>query len=207
MKHVPTLPAGELPVERVADGRAEPRLPGREARRVIAFKAHLLRGTGEIVDVEVCDLSYDGCKIRTPVYLWPKEQLKLSIPGRGVILCEIRWCTDGFAGLRFEPEEEPEKAEVDRLEERVATCGEVQLRRIGAGNYKVDVRDLSRFGCKVELVERPRLDEVLLVRFDGLEALDARVKWVDGFIAGLQFERPLHVAVFDLLKDRIAARG
>ena len=187
------------------DGRAQPRPPSRRPRRSIALTAHILRGTGEIVDVDVCDLSYDGCKVRTPVYLWEKEQIKLSVHRRGVIESEVCWCTDGFAGLRFDPEEVPEKPEVERAEPRIKTRGEVQVRRIGSNPYRVDIRDLSRFGCKVELVERPRLDEVIMIRFDGLESLQARAKWVDGFVAGLKFETALHAAVFDLLAARIAA--
>jgi hypothetical protein len=33
--------------------------------------------------------------------------------------------------------------------------------------------------------------------------LQAEVCWVDGFIVGLKFERPLHRAVFDLLLARM----
>ncbi|MEO6432532.1 MAG: PilZ domain-containing protein [Sphingomicrobium sp.] len=179
-------------------------LAERDDRRSTELTAHLLRGSGEIVDVDLCDLSYDGAKVRTPSYLWQDERLKLSVPRRGVINCDVRWCTEGHAGLRFEPEEVVEKPIVDRIEQRIETRGEILLRRIGANSFRVDIHDFSRFGCRVELVERPRIDEVMLVRFEGLEALDARAKWVDGFVAGLQFERPIHVAVFDILKDRIA---
>jgi hypothetical protein len=44
----------------------------------------------------------------------------------------------------------------------------------------------------------------MLLKFDGLEALEAEVCWVDGFVAGLQFDKPIHPAVFDLLLERLS---
>ena len=79
----------------------------------------------------------------------------------------------------------------------------MSLRRLGQNNYRVRVNDLSPEGCKVELVERPRVGEHVLIRFDGLESLDAEVCWVEGFVAGLRFEKPIHVSVFDLLLERL----
>ena len=63
--------------------------------------------------------------------------------------------------------------------------------------------DLSPDGAKIEVVERPRVGEQMMVKFDGLEVLQSEVWWVDGFIVGLKFERPLHRAVFDLLLARM----
>jgi hypothetical protein len=65
------------------------------------------------------------------------------------------------------------------------------------------VTDLSRDGCKVGLVEQPRMREHMLVKFDGLEVLEAEVCWVDGYTGGLRFERSIHPAVFRLLIDRL----
>jgi hypothetical protein len=80
---------------------------------------------------------------------------------------------------------------------------DVSLRRIGRNNYRVRVNDLSPDGCKVELVEQPRLSEHMLVKFEGLEVLDCEVCWIDGYVAGLRFEKPMHPAVFDLLLQRL----
>ena len=38
---------------------------------------------------------------------------------------------------------------------------EVQLRRSGQSNYLVNVHDISPEGCRLEFVERPRLDETV----------------------------------------------
>ena len=82
---------------------------------------------------------------------------------------------------------------------------ELSLRRSGQTNYRANVHDVSQEGCKVEFVERPMLDEIVWVKFEGLEALEARVCWVEGFAAGLELQRPVHPAVFNLLLQRLAA--
>ena len=62
---------------------------------------------------------------------------------------------------------------------------------------------MSPDGCKAEFVERPKLDEHVWVRFDGLEALEAMVCWVRGFEVGLEFENPIHPAVFEMLVSKL----
>jgi hypothetical protein len=87
----------------------------------------------------------------------------------------------------------------ERRSDRVSLTGVVSLRRSGQLNYRVRVFDASLHGCRVEFVERPKLDEQLWVKFDGLQPVEAEVCWVDGFAAGLNFVRPIHPAVFDAL--------
>lgn len=196
------------PVAATTDGAEPappPAVPQRDDRRRVALDAHILRGSGEIVSVELHDLSYDGCKIRTPEYLWQGEAVKLSVPRRGVIEAVVRWCNDGFAGLIFADEGEQVAAKTPRAEDRVKTRGDVILRRLGLPGFKVDIHDLSRVGCRIELIERPAVGELVTIKFDGLEPLEARIKWVEGFTAGAQFDRPIHPAVFDILKARLAA--
>jgi hypothetical protein len=86
-----------------------------------------------------------------------------------------------------------------RRSERVAIHADVSLRRSGQHNYRVRVFDVSLHGCRVEFVERPQLDEQLWVKFDGLQAIEAEVCWLDGFAAGVNFRQPIHPAVFDRL--------
>ena len=96
-------------------------------------------------------------------------------------------------------------ASTPRKSARVGLVAEVSLRRSGHNNYRANVHDVSQEGCKVEFVERPMLDEIVWVKFEGLEALEAMVCWVKGFAAGLEFQRPVHPAVFDVLLARLAA--
>lgn len=85
----------------------------------------------------------------------------------------------------------------------MAIAGEVQLRRSGQHNYIVNAFDISGDGCRVEFVQRPRLDETVWVKFEGLESLEASVCWVEGFCVGLEFLRPIHPAVLRLLVERV----
>ena len=80
------------------------------------------------------------------------------------------------------------------------------MRRAGFNHYRVAVHDLSPHGCKVEFVDRPRLDEKVWLKFEGLEALEGMVCWVRGTEAGVEFERPIHPAVFNLLLTRLGAK-
>jgi hypothetical protein len=43
----------------------------------------------------------------------------------------------------------------------------------------------------------------MLLKLAGLEVLDAETCWVEGYVAGLRFEKPIHPAVFDLLLHRL----
>jgi hypothetical protein len=160
---------------------------------------------GATHEIDLLDLSYEGCGIETAAPLEPGQTLKLSVLNRGALDAVVRWCSDGKAGLAFTPAEPEAKKHWPRRSDRVSLTGDVTLRRIGKSNFRVTVADASPEGCKVELVERPSVDEHVLVKFDGLEPLEAEVCWVDGFTAGLKYARPMHPAVFDLLVARLTA--
>ena len=86
---------------------------------------------------------------------------------------------------------------------RFGLSAEVTLRRVGHGGYRAKIFDVSPLGCKAEFVERPALDEHVWVRFQGLEALGAMVCWVRDFEVGLEFENPIHPAVFEGLVAKL----
>lgn len=175
----------------------------RRERRQVSLRAYVVRGDGSSSEVLVLDLSYEGCGVETPLVLKAGEQVKLSVLRRGAIDATVRWCRNGKAGLVFAAEEPSAKKHWPRRNQRIALSADVSLRRLGQNNYRVTVTDMSPDGCKVALVERPRAEEHVLIKFDGLEVLEAEVCWVDGFTAGLRFERPIHPAVFDLLIERL----
>jgi len=93
-----------------------------------------------------------------------------------------------------------------RKSRRVRLDAEVSLRRSGKLTYKVRIHDASPHGCKVEFVDRPVLAERAWIKFDGLEPLEAKVCWVQGFVTGVQFSTPIHPAVFDGLMERLNSR-
>lgn len=160
--------------------------------------------TGPVIDVHLVDLSSRGCKVRSP-HLWAGDHMSLSVPGKGTLGCTVRWSREGFAGLEFDPEpaETEQNDETPRASERVTVDAEVRLRRVGRPNFNVTLRDLSLDGCKVDMVERPSIGEAVQLVFPGLATIEARVRWVEGFVSGLRFEVPFHPAVFHLLIERL----
>lgn len=89
-----------------------------------------------------------------------------------------------------------------RRHERVPLEAEIELRRTRAGRYNVTIRDCSPSGCAINLIDRVQLDEVIWIKFPGLESLEAYVCWTEGFVAGVEFLKPLHPAVFANLVER-----
>jgi hypothetical protein len=90
-----------------------------------------------------------------------------------------------------------------RRSERIAVNAEVALRRSSQLNYRVRAYDASPYGCRLEFVERPELDERVWVKFDGLTAIEGLVCWIDGFVVGIEFAQPIYPAVFDALVPRL----
>ena len=175
----------------------------RQERRPLGLDGYLDFPDGKRIKVQVADLSYDGCGILSPVELTPGQSIKLSVLRRGAIDAEIRWYSDGKAGLQFTAVTDPKERHRPRAAERISLTGDVTLRGIGKEKYRVRMFDLSPNGCKVELVDRPRVGDPLLIKFSNLEALQAKICWIEGSHAGLRFDRAIHPAVFDLLIDTI----
>jgi len=90
-----------------------------------------------------------------------------------------------------------------RLHQRTNVQGHISVRRLGSFGFDTQVRDLSATGCKVELVESVTVRDPVVARLPGLEPLGATVIWSDERCAGLQFNRPIHPAVFEMLLDRL----
>jgi hypothetical protein len=91
----------------------------------------------------------------------------------------------------------------ERRSTRVAVNAEVSLRRAGHNHYRVRVYDASEHGCKLEFVERPEFEERVWVKFDGVDAIEGIVCWIDGFLVGVDFVHPIHPAVFESLAPRL----
>lgn len=176
----------------------------RRERRPVSLRGFALREDGSTAEILLLDLSYEGCGIETALDFAPGESLRLSILRRGAIEAKVRWCKNGKAGLVFESEAPAEKQYWPRRFERTVLTAEVSMRRLGKNTFRVQVFDASPDGCKLELVDKPRVEEHVLVKFDGLEALEAEVCWIEGNQAGLRFEKSIHPAVFDLLLERIS---
>ncbi|HEV2595862.1 MAG TPA: PilZ domain-containing protein [Sphingomicrobium sp.] len=174
-------------------------------RRLVSMDGFILRAGGVSRAIEVIDLNYGGCGIRSPVELEVGESVRISVLGRGSICAEVRWYHDGKAGLVFEPVSEKVRKQIERRATRTQVTGEIRLRAAGRSNYRVQVLDLSTDGCKVEMIERLSVGDQMLVKFEGLEMIGATVVWVENHLGGLRFERPFHPAVLDMLRARLGS--
>ncbi len=97
---------------------------------------------------------------------------------------------------------------VPRKSARASLPAELELRQSGHKKYQITVRDCSPQGCCLNLVDRLSLDEVVWIKLPGLDSLEAYVCWTKDFVAGVEFTKPLHPAVFDMLLKRYpAAKG
>lgn len=92
-----------------------------------------------------------------------------------------------------------------RKSARVPLQADVQLRRSGQHHYVVNVFDISLEGCKLEFVERPRLDETVWIKFEGYDAIQSTVCWVEGHTVGVEFERPIYPSIFEMMIERLTS--
>ena len=95
--------------------------------------------------------------------------------------------------------------EQQRRNERAPTVATVSFRRPSEQSYKVELHDLSPTGCRIDV--RARLEEgpIIWVTLPGLQMQQCKVRWSDDWVAGLEFEQPLHPSVFEHVAGRVKA--
>lgn len=72
----------------------------RPERHAVSLRGFAL-GDGRDSDVQVADLSYSGCQIRSGDRFKKGEWVELRIIKRGAIGGEVRWAANGRAGVCF----------------------------------------------------------------------------------------------------------
>ena len=72
----------------------------RPERHAVSLRGWAL-GKSRDSDVEISDVSYDGCKIRSADKFKTGEIVELRIIKRGAIEAEVRWSANGRAGVYF----------------------------------------------------------------------------------------------------------
>jgi hypothetical protein len=175
----------------------------RKERRLVELPGFVLLDDRSTFGVTVLDLSYDGCKIDTPIALLPGVHIMLSVLKLGQLDAHVRWYAAGKAGVSFQTAQLESKPQQPRQHERSSLDADVSVRRAGRTTYVIHAKDLSPSGCRLEFVERPAVGERLFVKFDGLDGLEAEVRWVEGFAGGAQFIRPIYGAVFEMLLAKL----
>ena len=174
----------------------------RAKRRKVGMPGHALSHDGSTFAVTITDLSYDGCRIQSPVALLPGVAFTLSASGLGVAEVETRWFANGEAGVRFYNNLSAAAADL-RTQERLTVRTEIRVKRRGGLSYETNLDDLSETGCKVSFVELPHIGDVIWVKLPSLEALEGRVRWIEGGIGGVEFVRTIHPAVLRLLTSKL----
>ena len=61
-------------------------------------------------------------------------------------------------------------------------------------------------GCRAEFVDRPKLEELVWIKFDALHSIEALVCWVKGTEVGLKFQTVIHPAVFAMLVSKLRGK-
>lgn len=74
--------------------------------------------------------------------------------------------------------------------------------RGGYSAVSVQILDLSTHGFRIETLLDLAVGMDVWLRLPGLEPCHAKVAWIEGYIAGCAFERPLHPAVLDMIVGR-----
>jgi hypothetical protein len=91
-----------------------------------------------------------------------------------------------------------------RRDQRLSLDADVEFRRKKQAHYTVRMQDLTPNGCRIAPPERVDAGELVWVQLPSLESLSSRVKWATAWQSGVEFDRPMHPAVFDLLASRLA---
>ena len=205
MAAVPASTSDTLVKSRLRNrGRQAALSAARDTRRGVAYGGYGILEDGTSFRLSLVDLSYDGCKIATDLALFPGVRFQLALHDfAGTADAHVVWHKDGHAGISFSSSDERQKRKRTRACERLEVDAQVSVRRRGRTAYEGRLFDLTAQGCKVECVERPRAGELVWVKFGDLDAVEAHVRWVDGFEAGLEFVRPFHVAMFEFVLAKL----
>ena len=90
-----------------------------------------------------------------------------------------------------------------RRAERVPLRADIDFRRTGEHRWRVNLLDFSPEGCRVDLPVRVKTGDNIWISLPGIEALQGRVCWVEEWVAGIEFDKPIHQAVFDMVHERM----
>jgi hypothetical protein len=106
----------------------------------------------------------------------------------------------GIAGLTGELT--TQVAARERRARRTKVSLDAGLRQRGASGVAVEMLDLSTHGfrARTHLLLEPGAD--IWLKLPGLEALHARVAWMEGTELGCAFAQPLHPAVLEMVVRR-----
>jgi hypothetical protein len=91
-----------------------------------------------------------------------------------------------------------------RRSPRIALDAEVAFRRPREAFYSIRMQDLTAGGCRLACPERLDAGDLVWVQLPSLESLPAWVRWTNKARSGVEFDRPMHRAVFEMMARRMA---
>ncbi len=80
----------------------------------------------------------------------------------------------------------------------------VEFRRKRAMRYSIPIHDLTAQGCRIGSPERLIRGETVWLQLPSLESLPGTVRWADLGVSGVEFDQPMHAAVYELIAGRLA---
>lgn len=87
---------------------------------------------------------------------------------------------------------------------RASIEANVGFRRPREMHYSITMHDLTPQGCRVACPERLDKGDLVWVQLPSLESLPAWVRWTQKAQSGVEFDRPMHRAVFEMMAERLA---
>jgi len=126
------------------------------------------------------------------------DRVEIELKSDERLVGEVIWVKDGHVGVRFDgavevsdilthrPGVDGRKSRAPRLD---VTC-RARL-KVGEDRYRVQIRDISQGGVKVEIDEALDADSDVLVSVDGLAPIKGVVRWWRDGVAGIAFLRSI----------------
>jgi hypothetical protein len=105
------------------------------AQKPVRMSAHIVEGSGRIIDVTITELFANGCIVEAPEDLQPDENVQLSILGSAAERACVAWSKDGLAELRFERDSAGSPRRPRRTQRLPLAC-EVSFRRASPGSVR-----------------------------------------------------------------------
>jgi hypothetical protein len=87
---------------------------------------------------------------------------------------------------------------------RLPLEADVEFRRKRETHYQISMYDLTPHGCQIASPERLLSGEMVWVQLPSLESQSGCVKWTSEWRSGVEFERSMHPAVFEMMASRLA---
>lgn len=101
--------------------------------------------------------------------------------------------------INIEGELDTGSSRPERRAKRAKAEVDAGLRQRGAGAVTVKIIDLSTSGFRASTHLELMPGTEVWLKLPGLESLASRVVWMDGYLMGCKFERPLHPAVLQTI--------